>query len=61
MLFNNVMVKISANNKLQYYNTSTNNVFKVGELLATLYTIPDGFLWTIPPDGRFTFWLVLDQ
>ncbi len=50
MLFDNVLVKVSANNKLQYYNTLANNIFKCGELLATLYTLPDGFLWTIPPD-----------
>jgi hypothetical protein len=50
LFFDNIVVLISANNKLNYYNTVKNQYYQTGDLLATLYTIPDGFLWVTPPD-----------
>ena len=57
-LDDNRLIIVSEQNRIDYYNLFEDKHFKAGERIATLFTIPDGFLWTIPadaasPDGWF--------
>jgi hypothetical protein len=49
-LDNNRLIIVSEQNRIDYYNLFEDKHFKAGDHIATLFTIPDGFLWTIPAD-----------
>lgn len=50
-LDDNRLIIVSEQNRIDYYNLFDDEYFETGEHIATLYTIPEGFLWTIPADA----------
>ncbi len=58
----NHLIIVCEQNRIDYYNLFEDEHYKTGERIATLFTIPDGFMWTIPPDaGSPNGWFYTDN